>query len=479
MQAPSGREAMARNQDTIARRARDLLQAAGAAREPVSLLDVVSALNLELVHAAREPFQSEAALKPLGDAHAIVLRGASDERRRRFTIAHEIGHFVLHPQAAGARARRRPVNAAWRQQEREADQFAAELLMPEHLVREAVLELGADAARLADRFDVSRAGDAGAAAPAWVWRHARASSRRRPLLTRRLGRSRRCRRRRSAVSPRSPPPSRSSPARPAASARGRGGRPRPGDEPCGRRQHGRQALAVREGHGVVVARVREQHARHAARGRDQVERLEERAQARPRRSGRSTRGSAVRRVVRCRRRSRARRAPASSEAPSAGQSSTSERKSLRPGARRQQQHAAAHAGPARRQPRRAGLGEQPLAGGDGVPPAVRRPCTPPLSPWPRKSNVSAASPAAAACSPMMLVVLLAAAGAVAHEQGAAGGVPAGRKSRPASSTPSRDDRERLGAARAAAPAVTAGSGAGAPAVQGGASRAEFSEAGTV
>jgi Zn-dependent peptidase ImmA (M78 family) len=62
---------------------------------------------------------------------------------------------VLHP---GRRAPERggAVNQAWRLQEREADQFAAELLMPEHLVRAAVLEHGGDLERLADRFDVSR-----------------------------------------------------------------------------------------------------------------------------------------------------------------------------------------------------------------------------------------------------------------------------------------------------------------------------------
>ncbi len=47
------------------------------------------------------------------------------------------------------------VNEAMRAREREADAFAAELLMPEHLVRHAVLEDGADARRLADRFEVS------------------------------------------------------------------------------------------------------------------------------------------------------------------------------------------------------------------------------------------------------------------------------------------------------------------------------------
>jgi predicted transcriptional regulator len=139
----------------IRRQAERLLQSAGVSREPVSLRDVVSALNLEVVQTTGEPFLSEGALQPMGDGHAIVVRGASNERRRRFTIAHEIGHFVLHPGRL-APERGGLVNQAWKQQEREADQFAAELLMPEPLVREAVVELGADPGRLADRFDVSR-----------------------------------------------------------------------------------------------------------------------------------------------------------------------------------------------------------------------------------------------------------------------------------------------------------------------------------
>jgi hypothetical protein len=139
----------------IRRQAARLLQSAGVSREPVSLRDVVSALNLEVVQTTGEPFLCEGSLQPMGDGHAIVVRGASSERRRRFTIAHEIGHFVLHPGRL-APERGGAVNDAWRQHEREADQFAAELLMPEPLVREAVLELGPDARRLADRFEVSR-----------------------------------------------------------------------------------------------------------------------------------------------------------------------------------------------------------------------------------------------------------------------------------------------------------------------------------
>ncbi len=146
---------MSHSSADIRRQAVRLLQSAGVTREPVSLRDVVSALNLEVVQAAGQPFVCEAALQPVGDSHAIVLRGESSEQRRRFTIAHEVGHFVLHPQRR-APERGGTVNAAWQAQEHEADQFAAELLMPEHMMREAVLEHGDDVGRLADRFDVSR-----------------------------------------------------------------------------------------------------------------------------------------------------------------------------------------------------------------------------------------------------------------------------------------------------------------------------------
>ena len=86
--------------EAIRREAQRMLKAAGATRAPISLRDVVSYLNLSLVERRREPFGSEAALVPLGDGHAIELRGTSGERRLRFTIAHEIGHFLLHQDRA-------------------------------------------------------------------------------------------------------------------------------------------------------------------------------------------------------------------------------------------------------------------------------------------------------------------------------------------------------------------------------------------
>jgi Zn-dependent peptidase ImmA (M78 family) len=67
---------------------------------------------------------------------------------RRFTAAHEIGHFVLHPEIISLRedprtdaALRAPLRSL---KEKEADIFAAELLMPEGIVNQAFARLWGD-----------------------------------------------------------------------------------------------------------------------------------------------------------------------------------------------------------------------------------------------------------------------------------------------------------------------------------------------
>ena len=71
----------------------------------------------------------------------IVVNAAEPETRRRFTIAHELGHWIcqcLEGSAAPVMCRDRDLStAADRTREREANVFAAELLMPEEAVRDA------------------------------------------------------------------------------------------------------------------------------------------------------------------------------------------------------------------------------------------------------------------------------------------------------------------------------------------------------
>jgi len=88
----------------------------------------------------------------------VVLNATESPQRRRFTLAHELGHWVcqcLEGQTAPLYCRVRDVSAsADRLLEREANVFAAELLMPETGVKE-VWSGAASADELAGRFGVS------------------------------------------------------------------------------------------------------------------------------------------------------------------------------------------------------------------------------------------------------------------------------------------------------------------------------------
>jgi IrrE N-terminal-like domain len=88
--------------------------------------------------------------------------------RRRFTIAHEIGHLLLHVPASREIYYDRPTDIReldegtpgeevpeLRRREREANVFARELLMPETLVDEQAHATGFNLPALAERFGVS------------------------------------------------------------------------------------------------------------------------------------------------------------------------------------------------------------------------------------------------------------------------------------------------------------------------------------
>ncbi|HET7171899.1 MAG TPA: ImmA/IrrE family metallo-endopeptidase [Gaiellales bacterium] len=91
-------------------------------------------------------------------AWEIWVRRDESETRRRFTIGHEIGHHFLHSDGATVLCRAADVDQAEeaaRLKERQANRFAAELLMPEPLIRERVKRDGLDVTELARTFDVS------------------------------------------------------------------------------------------------------------------------------------------------------------------------------------------------------------------------------------------------------------------------------------------------------------------------------------
>ena len=99
-----------------------------------------------------------------------AMSGETPTRRHRFTIAHELGHWICHareaPEAAPAYCRSQDLSQDTdRALEREANVFGAELLMPEGAVRTAweglpvrdpVSSMREDTVRIvAGAFDVS------------------------------------------------------------------------------------------------------------------------------------------------------------------------------------------------------------------------------------------------------------------------------------------------------------------------------------
>ena len=90
--------------------------------------------------------------------YAIILNDAHPKARQRFTIAHEIGHYVYHRERIGDGV---TDDALYRShlggsRETQANRFAAWLLMPWNLVVEEVRN-GADSVeKLAKIFQVSK-----------------------------------------------------------------------------------------------------------------------------------------------------------------------------------------------------------------------------------------------------------------------------------------------------------------------------------
>ena len=165
-----------RRRAAIERQALDLLQQQGLLSAPIDVQQLARRLNMKVIF----KFFEDDGLS------GIVFRGSdgvitlgintlNTEARQRFSVAHEIGHALLHLKSAGneelfvdppARVMFRDGSASLGEDRREieANQFAAGLLMPAPLIREIASKLVASnksvtvgdvLERLTQRFKVS------------------------------------------------------------------------------------------------------------------------------------------------------------------------------------------------------------------------------------------------------------------------------------------------------------------------------------
>lgn len=164
------------NSELIERNAQELLRSAAALSVPVDLDRVANWLGVR-VHDEGLEDDVSGVLIVKGKERHILVNKAHHGNRRRFTIAHELGHLRLHDSEgdrifidhqirvyqrvgeASSDVYKQPGSLTDMRQEREANMFAASLLMPAPLVMRAALERDMrdefDVAALAKTFGVS------------------------------------------------------------------------------------------------------------------------------------------------------------------------------------------------------------------------------------------------------------------------------------------------------------------------------------
>ena len=153
---------------TIRQKARDLLDAADVRHPPVPTDSIADAAGVRVV-TDRLSGELSGLLRVLDGVPTIVVNSAHGSARRRFTIAHELGHLRLHQDGEGSQMfvdrdfvfrRGQKAAAGSEREEIQANMFAAELLMPtDWLIQDAgETDIDDDAvARLAQRYGVSQA----------------------------------------------------------------------------------------------------------------------------------------------------------------------------------------------------------------------------------------------------------------------------------------------------------------------------------
>jgi len=159
------------NLPAVRKKAEELVEAHGVREAPVPVEDIARSLGLRVVRADLGPDVS-GVLVLNGESAYICVQRSESQRRRRFTLGHEVGHFVLrHRFQTGKHVhvdrdnvvmqRGATASSGIDRIEVEANHFSAALLMPEALVRREIAHLRGRplterlVAGLAKRFEVS------------------------------------------------------------------------------------------------------------------------------------------------------------------------------------------------------------------------------------------------------------------------------------------------------------------------------------
>src|SRR5579859_858854 len=138
----------------------DLLKKSGVHRPPIPVEKIAEMLGMEVRYLPSSDGVSGALIRK-GKELIIGVNSSQHPNRQRFTIAHEIGHYILHKGWSLHVDEDFCINrdGADNLDERAANRFAAELLMPEDLIQADVARFefinDAVVSALADKYRVS------------------------------------------------------------------------------------------------------------------------------------------------------------------------------------------------------------------------------------------------------------------------------------------------------------------------------------
>jgi len=155
----------------IRRIVEDLLEQAGVTAAPVPVERIAKQAGAQVAYESADDNLSGFLYRAAGKGKRPII-GINDEhnpRRQRFSIAHELGHLILHTgdplhvdrgNALQIKLRSEASSTGTDPDEKEANAFAAELLMPQKFVERDLEDLDAlddDALQvLAEKYEVSQ-----------------------------------------------------------------------------------------------------------------------------------------------------------------------------------------------------------------------------------------------------------------------------------------------------------------------------------
>lgn len=136
----------------IRSKVRSILEKLNINEAPIPVEQVADLFSLKIIYYPKFPDSVSGTIIKDEDLHAIGVNANHPRVRQRFTVAHELGHYIMGHDEAPILDDTFDKNS---DKEREANKFASELLMPYALLKSDIEKENHDIPSLARKYEVS------------------------------------------------------------------------------------------------------------------------------------------------------------------------------------------------------------------------------------------------------------------------------------------------------------------------------------